>query len=196
MRLKLIKIDEIEKLIKEQAKTEINDLKLQVLKEMFKQNKFSILKYILASNIQMHDLLNEGFNTVYNEFYSHATTETILLNIKSQCNQESIICVGGADSYNKLLLVSCGSCLDILTTTVINQPRLVNGAWWYFTPGISFGFAPDSNIVQEPYCDKYDPSNTKRLSWELEGTCGRLGSLNTVANTIPSTYRKIIMLKR
>jgi hypothetical protein len=32
MRLKLIKIDEIEKLIKEQAKTEINDLKLQVNK--------------------------------------------------------------------------------------------------------------------------------------------------------------------
>jgi len=43
-----------------------------------------------------------------------------------------VICVGGTDSRNnKLLLVSCGSCLDILTTTTRDQPRLVNGAWWF-----------------------------------------------------------------
>ena len=144
----------------------------------------------------MNTLLNQGFKTVYDQLYSHASTYNELYNIKTQCNQNSLICVGGADSNNNLLLVSCGSCLDILTTTPKNQTRLVNGAWWYFTPGISFGFAPDFNINQEPYCDKYDRSNTKRLSWELAGACGRLGSLNTVANTIPSTYRKIIMLKR
>jgi len=46
----------------------------------------------------------------------------------------------------KLLIVSCGSCLDILTNTTANQPRFVNGAWWYFTNGL--GFAPNSNIKQ------------------------------------------------
>ncbi len=39
------------------------------------------------------------------------------------------------------MLVSCGSCFDILTTTKVDQPRLVNGAWWYFTLDKSFGFA-------------------------------------------------------
>jgi hypothetical protein len=82
------------------------------------------------------------------------------------------------------LLVSCGSCLDILTTTVTNQPRLVNGAWWYFTPPYSFGFAPNSNIKQNDV-DWYDcdsvASNCKdsnRLSWKLSYAFGggfRLG---------------------
>ena len=56
---------------------------------------------------------------------------------------------------NTLLLVSCGSCLDILTTTELNKPRLVNGAWWYFTPATSFGFAPISSIRQYNYDCSY-----------------------------------------
>ena len=75
--------------------------------------------------------------------------------IKSKCDNESIICVSGSDGLNTLLLVSCGSCLDILTTTETNKPRLVNGAWWYFTPDKSFGFAPSSSIRQYNY-DCYD----------------------------------------
>jgi len=47
MRLKLIKIDEIEKLIKEQAKTEINDLKLQVNK-LNKQLKLSSISELIS----------------------------------------------------------------------------------------------------------------------------------------------------
>jgi hypothetical protein len=112
-------------------------------------NNFNIQNYVLAFNIQMNEFLNQGFKTVYDQFYSHATTETLLLNIKSKCNQDSIICVGGADSSNNtLLLVSCGSCLDILTITTENQLRFVNGVWWYFKPGKSFGFATNSNIKQ------------------------------------------------
>jgi hypothetical protein len=47
MRLKLIKIDEIEKLIKEQAKTEINDLKLQVNK-LNKQLRLSSISEFIS----------------------------------------------------------------------------------------------------------------------------------------------------
>jgi len=47
MRLKLIKIDEIEKLIKEQAKTEINDLKLQVNK-LNKQLRLSSISELIS----------------------------------------------------------------------------------------------------------------------------------------------------
>jgi len=108
----------------------------------------------------MNELLSQEFQTVYDQLYSHVTINDEIMNIKAQCNQDSIICVGGADSFNKLLLVSCGSCLDILTTTVTNQPILVNGAWWYFTPGRSFGFAPNSNIRQSNAdtidCDSMD----------------------------------------
>jgi hypothetical protein len=101
--------------------------------------------YVHASNIQMNELFTKEFKLVYDQLYSHSTTTEELNTVKSQCNQDSIIC-GGADSLKiTLVLVSCGSCLDILTNNT-NQTRLVNGAWWYFKPGESFGFAPNSNI--------------------------------------------------
>ena len=73
---------------------------------------------------------------------------------------------------NTLLLVSCGSCLDILTTTELNKPRLVNGAWWYFKPDKSFGFAPSSSIRQSSVdifdCDSsWNCKDSKRFSWYL-----------------------------
>ena len=101
---------------------------------------------------------------------------------------------------NTLLLVSCGSCLDILTTTELDKPRLVNGAWWYFRPDKSFGFASSSSIRQSS-ADGFDCdqdyiicNDSKRLSWFLQGSGWRLGSLNDKANTIPSKYRKIILM--
>ena len=85
---------------------------------------------------------------------------------------------------NTLLLVSCGSCLDILTTTELNKPRLVNGAWWYFTPGKSFGFAPSSSITQSSAdifdCDaSLSCKDSNRLSWHLDIRTGwRIGNIH------------------
>jgi len=155
--------------------------------------------------MQINELLNQGFKTVYDQLYSNVTTNQELYDIKSKCNKESIICVGGSDGLNTLLLVSCGSCLDILIITELNQPRLVNGAWWYFTPNKSFGFAPSSSIKQNGPdgfdCDVDAHGNfrnckdSKRLSWFLNVDGGwRLGLLNNNAGTIPSQYRKIILM--
>ena len=185
------------KLIENQQNREDNKL-LQVTESQIQLNnsKLKNNKYVLATNIQMNEFLNQGFQTAYDHFYSHNTTSNELYNIKSQCNQESIICVGDADSYNRLLLVSCGSCLDILTNTTGNQTRLVNGAWWYFRPGKfwGFGFAPNSNtwhplreyLKARIDCDKLKgivcgPPRTcqdsNQLSWHLTGMHGgwRLG---------------------
>jgi hypothetical protein len=139
---------------------------------------------LIGEKIYLHTI-DQGFKKVYDQSYSysHATTSDELNNIKSQCNPNSIICVGGANNINTLLLVSCGSCLYILTTTILHQPILVNGAWWYFTPGYSFGFAPNSNINQY-YADVFDCDSShinckesNRLSWHLMGADGgyRLG---------------------
>jgi hypothetical protein len=179
-------------------------LQLYMFKSISKlENKFDFYwrKDILASNIPINELLKQGFKTVYDQLYSHVTTNQELYDIKSKCNDESMICVGGSDGLNTLLLVSCGSCFDILTTTELNKPRLVNGAWWYFTPGISFGFASNSSIKQS-YADVFDCeggyiicNDSKRLSWLLQGSGGwRLDILNNNAKTIPSTYRKIILM--
>jgi hypothetical protein len=178
------RIDRLYEITERQSLLQVNNSKIlsKILSKLESKIIFDWRKDILAYNIQMNELLNQGFKTVYNQLYSHWTTETILLNIKSQCNSNSIICVGGADSHGTLLLVSCGSCLDILTTSVTNQPRLVNGAWWYFTPPYSFGFAPNSNIKQNN-ADDHDChggyligcTDSKRLSWNLGSTNSRLG---------------------
>jgi hypothetical protein len=194
------RFDKLLKIIENQSQLQVNMSK-SILKL---ENKFDLHKYVLASNIPINELLYQGFKTAYDQLYaSHGTTNEELFNIKLKCNKESIVCVGGSDGLNTLLLVSCGLCLDILTTTELNQPRLVNGAWWYFKPYWSFGFAPSSSIRQTT-ADTFDCdakigskncNDAKRLSWHIDGNSGwRLGSLNNNAKTIQSTYRKIILL--
>jgi len=182
-----------------------NELTAMNIKMQFTLNKSNLLenKYrwqstILSSYISMDYLLGNGFQIVYNQFYSHATQITELIAIKNKCTKQSVICVGGADSLtNTLLLVSCGSCLKILTnSTVKDQPTYINGAWWYLTPGYSFGFAPSYN-VRQMWADTYDAYNdTKRLSWHLTSNWGgwRLGTLNDQSTRIPFTFKKIILL--
>ena len=188
------KIEKLNEIIENQSETQFNQSKInnERFEKLFKivenQSQLqlnmskSILKLefkgiTLASNIPINELLNDGFKTVYDQLYSHKTTNQELYDIKSKCNKESIICVGGSDGLNTLLLVSCGSCLDILTTTELNKPRLVNGAWWYFKPDKSFGFAPSSSIRQLSVdifdCDSsWNCNDSKRLSWELDGSGG------------------------
>ena len=122
---------------------------------------------ILASYIQIDGLLKQEFKIIYDECYNiHKTTNQELYNIKSKCNnKESIICVGGSDGLNTLLLVSCGSCFDILTTTKLNT--------WYFTPNSSFGFS-SNHLIKQKTADYYDCDDSyinckdsKRLSWNL-----------------------------
>jgi len=199
-KLNMERIDELYNIIFNYSERILEKLKQTTTTTTISTKKSHIV-YSLASNMQINELLNQGFETVYDQLYSHGITNQELYDIKSKCNNESIICVGGSDGLNTLLLVSCGSCLDILTTTELNTTRLVNGVWWYFTPGKSFGFAPSSNIRQSSAdifdCDSggYNCNDSKRLSWHLHGSGGwRLGLLNNNAKTIPSQYRKIILL--
>jgi len=49
---------------------------------------FSIkVEYILSSNMQINELLNQGFETVYDQLYSNVTTNQELYDIKSKCNK-------------------------------------------------------------------------------------------------------------
>lgn len=167
--------------------------------------KFQILQnYILSSNLAINELLNQGFKIVYNQSYSqHATTNDELYYIKSMCLNESILCVGGSDSNNILLLSSCGYCLNVLTTTITDQPVKINKVYWYFTPDNSFGFSLSYSIKQKG-ADIYDCNeknafnctDSKRLSWHLGGSAAgwRIGTLTNKEYTIPLTYRKIILL--
>ena len=54
---------------------------------------------ILALNIQIDELLNQGFKPVYSKLYSQITYNNELTNVKSLCNPNSILCVGGVIKF-------------------------------------------------------------------------------------------------
>jgi hypothetical protein len=67
----------------------------------------------------------------------------------------------------------------------------LNGAYWYYIPGMSFGFASEGDIYLDPV-DFSDTNCENRLSWYLDGQTGgyRAGcSMNLNDNT---NWRKII----
>ena len=141
----------------------------------------------------MSSLTNQGYSYVYNETYSHYTTKSEMETIKSSCLPSTVLCLGGRDSTNDVLLVvSCGLCSVVLTPTARVTPNLHNGAYWYYTPNYSMGFAPNATIYQNQ-ADNYDQSNNQRVSWDLDDSGGwRLGSLTSSLN-YNSRYYKVIL---
>ena len=115
----------------------------------------SLLKCILYLIIYLpiEELLDQGYENVYDFYYSHKTTSTELINIRSKCNNNSILCAGGsAVGSDSLILVSCGYCLSVLNETVPLRPVLNNGAYWYFSyvsGSSSFGFSSKLYILSK-----------------------------------------------
>jgi alpha-tectorin len=156
--------------------------------------------YSLATNVPLSDLINQGYKVIYNHTYGTTTLSTDMTDVYNQCNALSIICLGGAAvGSNTLILVSCANCYTLLSSyTLLDQPRLINNAYWYYTASYSVGFSP-SNIIVQNTCDYYDVQNSLpldplRLCWHLYGGGGwRLGSiiwLNSDTN-----YLKLIFLR-
>jgi hypothetical protein len=148
----------------------------------------------LETNVNMKDLTNSGFRLVYNYTYNHITTRAEILSIRSQCTSSTTICVGG-NRYNEIFLrlVACANCLSVTTETTLNSPQFYGRAYWYFTNGLSFGFAP-TNVIYQGSADTTDQSSNLRLSWHLDGVSGgwRLG--NAINLSGDTTYLKKIYL--
>ena len=151
----------------------------------------------IQNNVDVIKFTEIGFSYVYNKPYSHYTASSEIDEIKNSCLPTTVLCLGGRDSINDVLLVvACGLCSVVLTKTTKNSPNLHNGAYWYYTPDIagskSLGFAPNSTIDQ---CnsDYYDKCNNQRVSWSLSGIWGgyRLGSLIELDGN--TRYYKVIL---
>ena len=159
----------------------------------------------LAKNVSLGYLYRNGMQKIDARYYSKKMTSDELSSLLTghTCGQNTIICVGGGKAQERTTtpdetwidLISCGDCDSISKRTKLNEARLVNGAYWYFTPGYSFGFAANSIISQDAYA-KFDVLNMardeSRLSWKLDGTNvgGRLGKLK-IEN---SNYYKYIFV--
>ncbi|CAF0922766.1 unnamed protein product [Brachionus calyciflorus] len=147
----------------------------------------------LATNYSISSMINNGFEKVFDKFYSHQTNYSDIANATRNCNSNSIFCAGGGLINSDFLdLVACGNCFQILTNTTLNTPKLVGSVYWYLTPGKSFGFSPSFKITQAT-SDTYNESDPLRLSWHIDQPLGgwRLGSLTLN----DERYRKVLMVK-
>lgn len=160
-----------------------------------------IKKMILATNISVKYLKSNGMHSIYQRFYSIGTSSkdlSFLLN-QSCSRSDSILCVGGGkvqDDHTAEIfidLISCGNCSLIAEITPINRPNLVNGAYWYFTAGLSFGFSPIYKITQNNYDTFNSTRDEKRLSWKIDAPIGRGGGrLGTLKLENSKKYYKYI----
>jgi hypothetical protein len=123
---------------------------------------------ILVDTFQVSEL--SGWTKHYEEPYEHATKASDLDSIPSSAEW---VLVGARESGKAVLKVCAfGRRDEVLKRTARkNKPHEHNGAWWYFTDGRSFGFAPDSTIDQQ-IADIHNGDDPKRLSWHLEGDQG------------------------
>jgi len=162
---------------------------------------YSLASNVTTSNVTTSNLINQGYQIVYNQTYATATNLSDFTSILSSCNNMSTMCLGGAAvGSNTLLLVSCANCKTLLSSyTDLNIPRLISNAYWYYTPSKSIGFSPNSSIAQNS-CDYYDhknklPLDPLRLCWHLNGVIGgwRLGSILELNSD--TNYLKLIFLK-
>ena len=140
-------------------------------------------------------MINNGFQKVYDQFYSHYTKYSDIALARSYCNSNSILCAGGSLANSDiLLLVACGNYFQILTNTTRSIPNLVGSVYWYMTPGYSFGFSPSSKIDQSK-ADIYNQFDPFRLSWniDLNGGGWRLGNITYL--TTNNFYKKLLFVK-
>ncbi|CAF1054990.1 unnamed protein product [Brachionus calyciflorus] len=131
---------------------------------------------LLARNYSISNLINIGFQKVYDRFYSHSTSFSELDKVKMNCTSNSILCAGGGETNSSFLeLVACGKCFEILKNTTLNSTNLVGSA----------------------HCeaDIYDLTDQERLSWHLDLNNGgwRLGNITDLGNSI--SYKKYLFAK-
>ena len=86
-----------------------------------------------------------------------------------------------------------GLASEVHNSTILNTPHLSNGAYWYFTPGKSFGFLKDTDLQQEPTADTGTTNPDSRLSWNLDnGEGGYRTGIYTFTDHQRGGFRKII----
>ena len=128
---------------------------------------------ILLNSFKVSDLANWTAHHVRG--YDHETRASDLDSIPSSATW---VLVGARyKTQDVLKLCAVGKRDEVLKRTKKNEPHEHNGAWWYFTGGKSFGFAPNGTICQES-ADTHDASDPKRLSWHMNGDGYRAGAID------------------
>ena len=155
---------------------------------------FAIPYGIQYYNVTEDYLESHGCYVCYSAAYHRETTSDDILSCTGP-----ILFVGAQTFSNwfwrfesTIYLGAFGRAPNVHERTELNTPNLSNGVYWYFTPGKSFGFLRDTELIQEPTVDIGTENADSRLSWNLDNGIGgdRAGLYSNLK--YESVYRKLI----
>ena len=132
----------------------------------------------IQQNVSEQTLIDNGWTKFYEQTYGTITATTAPL----RPSEQYVILAGKAVGSSTIILAAAAPTSAVFTETVLNTPQLLNGTYWYNTPGRSIGFAP-TNIIDQNFADiseatgfrtsptddtNYEsPSTPLRLSWHI-----------------------------
>ena len=138
-----------------------------------------------------YDPTTRPWETVYDELYSHDMRNSFD-DIKARCDKFRFVLIGGRGAHDTaFILCAIAAPREVFRATTGNESHEVSGAHWYCCAGKSMGFAPNHSISLSP-ADTKDESDTRRLSWHINGSGGwRVGSKTGLNGS--AEYRKVVM---
>jgi len=141
-----------------------------------------------------------GWTQCFQDLYS-ASGETTLAEIETQCSGAKLLLGCRAVGASTLRVAAWAPREDVLFDTgQSNTPHDANGVGWYFSPGYSWGFAPQGDTINRNSCDIVASSlsgsgadGDKRLCWHTSSGALNAGwRCGTTDSIFGSTYERVI----
>lgn len=138
----------------------------------------------LVNELAMSFISTYNYILLFNQTYEYVSKDVDITGLSVYCHSRTVLCFGGGlIGGNTIKVIACAKCSEVLNVTTKNSPIYRGGAYWYFTPSVSFGFAPN-NIINQAKGDTYDGTNDQRLSWHLDGGAGYRAGNNWAYNQL------------
>ena len=147
----------------------------------------------IQQDVPEQTLIDNGWTLFYEATYSTANSST---GSEFRPSGSFVIVTGKSVGSNILNTVAAAPTAQVFTETELDTPQLLNGTYWYYTPGESFGYSPTNVVFQVSAdttgCDSElgnanacasDPS---RLSWHITEEDGgfRLGNAGWINSDV------------
>lgn len=120
-------------------------------------------------DVAVTTLESQGWTRCFQEPYTNDSTT--VASLQAMCDGDYLIITGRPNGSSTLTILAAAPRADVFTVTPENEPRPVNGSYWYFTPiedgnAQSMGFSTDATIQQNS-CDYEEGPVAGGLCWHI-----------------------------
>jgi hypothetical protein len=152
-------------------------------------------------DVPISTIIGGGWKLCYSDQYRDSANITDVI---AGCQGKYVLLAGGATGADSYLLAAAGERSAVFGSTAYDATTYNNGSYWYFNPGMSMGFAPNSTIdqneadIRDSSLDGHSDGSTTgayRLSWHMYSgdldpgwRIGLIDDLNSSSNYVRAIY--------